>query len=208
MDALQRYIDSAHAALHELDLAAVLGLAEALQGAWEADRQVLLCGNGGSAANAVHLANDLLHGVAKTAGRGLRVHALTANEAIVTCLANDVSYEAVFSRQLETLARKGDLLVVLSGSGNSGNVVEALRAARRLELHSFAILGFSGGHCLALADHAIHLPVDDMQLSEDVQLMVGHMVVRWLQAHLPIQATPVAPSAAAEHLLEVPWQRN
>lgn len=205
MNALEQYRDAAHAALKQLDLPAVQGLAEALQDAWETDHQVLLCGNGGSAANAVHIANDLVYGVARTSGRGLRAHALPANQAILTCLANDVSYEAVFSTQLETLGRKGDLLVVLSGSGNSANVVEALVTARRLGLRSFALLGFSGGRCLQLADHPIHLPVHDMQLSEDVQLMVGHMVVHWLQDHLPT-TDRVAPSAA--RLPEVAWQRS
>lgn len=194
MDSLEHYRDGAHAALDQLDLPAVQALAEALRDAWETDRQVLLCGNGGSAANAIHIANDLLYGVARTSGRGIRAHALPANQAIVTCLGNDVSYDAIFSKQIETLGRSGDLLVVLSGSGNSGNVVEALLTARRQGLRSFAILGFSGGRCLELADGHIHLPVHDMQLSEDVQLMVGHMAVRWLQACLPA-AAHVAPRA-------------
>ena len=83
------------------------------------------------------------------------------------------------------LARRGDLLVVLSGSGNSPNVVRALEQGRALGLTSFAILGFSGGRCLELADHAIHFPVDDMQISEDLQLVVGHMVMQWLYQHRP-----------------------
>ncbi len=157
-------------------------LAQALQVCWREGRQVFLCGNGGSAANAIHLANDLLYGVDKVAGRGLRVTALPANAAVMTCLANDVGYEDVFSQQLEVQARAGDVLIVFSGSGNSPNVVKALLKARELGVTTFAILGYTGGRCLELADHPIYFPVHDMQVAEDLQMMVGHMVMQWLRA--------------------------
>lgn len=183
MTNLEQYVETASKALHALDLAKVQRFAEALREVWAEGRQVFVCGNGGSAGNAIHLANDLLYGVAPQGGRGIRVHALPANQAVTTCLANDVSYRAIFERQLETLARPGDLLVVLSGSGNSPNVVAALEAARRLGMTSWALLGFTGGQCLSLSDHAIHVELHDMQVSEDLQMAVGHMVTRWLRAN-------------------------
>jgi D-sedoheptulose 7-phosphate isomerase len=160
-------------------------LAEDLQECWRNERQVFLCGNGGSAGNAMHLANDLLYGVSKTQGRGLRVHALPANASVMTCLANDVGYDDVFSFQLAVQARARDLLIVLSGSGNSQNIVKALQQARATGMRSYAILGYSGGKAKSLADVSIHFAVDDMQIAEDMQLIVGHMLMQWLYQNQP-----------------------
>lgn len=179
------YQETLISALRSHDWSDVAQLAESLVDCWRDDRQVFLCGNGGSAANAVHLANDFLYGIDKPAGRGLRVTALSANSAVLTCLANDVGYAEVFSRQLAVLGRRGDILIVLSGSGNSPNVVGALEKARELGLMSFAILGYSGGKSLKLADHPIHFAVDDMQVAEDLQMIVGHMVMQRLCGRRP-----------------------
>jgi D-sedoheptulose 7-phosphate isomerase len=150
---------------------------------WREKRQVFLCGNGGSAGNAIHLANDFLYGVAKKTGGGTRVQALSANPAVMTCLGNDVGYDHIFSEQLAVQAQAGDLLIVLSGSGNSSNIVRTIEQAKVMDVKSYAILGFSGGRCKELADVAIHFAVDDMQLSEDLQLVVGHMLMQWLYQH-------------------------
>ena len=155
-------------------------LLETLRLCWRENRQVFLCGNGGSAANAIHLANDLLYGVDPDSGRGLRVNALPANAAVLTCLANDIAYEDIFAQQLTVLANPGDVLIVFSGSGNSPNIVRALIRARQLGLTSFAILGFTGGRALELTDHPVYFPVHDMQVAEDLQMMVGHMVMKHL----------------------------
>ena len=163
----------------------VYQLAEAILESWQQGRRVFLCGNGGSAGNAIHLANDFLYGIAKTTGGGLRVMALSANSAVMTCLANDVGYDHIFSEQLAVQAQKGDLLIVLSGSGNSRNIVRVLEQAREMGVGSFAILGFSGGKSKQLADVAIHFPVNDMQIAEDMQLIIGHMVMQWLYASRP-----------------------
>ena len=171
--------------LASADWSGVHLLAHAMLESWQLGRRVFLCGNGGSAGNAIHLANDFLYGVAKTTGGGLRVMALSANSAVMTCLANDVGYDHIFSEQLAVQAQKGDLLIVLSGSGNSGNIVRVLEQARVMGVRSFAILGFSGGKSKQLADVAIHFPVDDMQIAEDLQLIVGHMVMQWLYASRP-----------------------
>jgi D-sedoheptulose 7-phosphate isomerase len=118
--------------------------------------------------------------VAKKSGVGLRVRSLVSNPAVLTCLANDVGYEQVFSSQLKVFAEPGDLLIVLSGSGNSPNVLEALKTARELGMRSFAVVGFTGGKCLELADVPIHFQVKDMQLAEDFQVVLGHLLMRSL----------------------------
>jgi D-sedoheptulose 7-phosphate isomerase len=102
-------------------------------------------------------------------------------------LANDVDYASIFSLQLAVQAREGDVLIVLSGSGNSPNIVKALDEARTLRMKSFAVLGYSGGKAKALADVAIHFAIDDMQIAEDMQLVVGHMIMQWLCKNPPIR---------------------
>lgn len=176
------YSQRLQAILAKTDWAPVATLTDTLFECWRTGGQTFLCGNGGSAANAIHLANDLLYGIAKTAGSGIRVTALPANGAVLTCLANDIGYDDIYSRQLDVLARPGDVLIVLSGSGNSANIVKALESGRRIGLRTFAILGYSGGKARELADVPIHFPIDDMQISEDLQMIVGHMVMQRLYA--------------------------
>ena len=147
---------------------------------WKRNGQIFICGNGGSAANAVHLSSDLLLGTVKNQRKRIRAQALSANQAVMTSLANDLSYEQVFSEQLGLLANVGDMLIVLSGSGNSKNVLNALKKAKEMNVVSAAILGYSGGAALAMADIPIHVPVNDMQISEDIQLIVGHALMQWL----------------------------
>jgi D-sedoheptulose 7-phosphate isomerase len=152
----------------------------ALQRTWREGRQLLLCGNGGSAANAIHLANDFLYGINPGSSPAIRVLALPANASVLTCLGNDIGYDAIFSQQLKTLGRAGDLLMVFSGSGNSPNVVRALETAKQIGIETFAILGFSGGACKNIANHVLHFQIDDMQVAEDLQVIVGHMLMQWL----------------------------
>ncbi|MDX8414495.1 MAG: SIS domain-containing protein [Mariprofundales bacterium] len=136
---------------------------------------VFICGNGGSAANAMHIANDLIYA---PKGEGVRAIALTANSATLTCIANDIDYKAIFSHQLATQGKAGDLLIALSGSGNSENIVEAIHQANNLKMHTCAILGFNGGACKSLVNTALHFPIDDMQIAEDLQIIIGHMLMR------------------------------
>ncbi len=165
------------------DWSSVNLLAQDMLHCWREKRQVFLCGNGGSAGNAVHLANDFLYGVSKKTGGGLRVQALSANPAVMTCLANDVGYDSIFSEQLAVQAQAGDLLIALSGSGNSPNIIRVIEQAKVMDVKSYAILGFTGGKCKELADVPIHFPVNDMQIAEDMQLIVGHMMMQWLYSN-------------------------
>lgn len=155
-------------------------LAQEVELRWKKGQQVFLCGNGGSAGNAIHLANDYLYGISKMTGKGLKVQAFPANSAVITCLANDVGYDAIFSEQLAVLGQAGDLIICLSGSGNSPNILKVLNQAKSMGVKSCAILGFDGGKAKAIADIPIHFPVNDMQIAEDMQLVVGHMLMQHL----------------------------
>jgi len=179
------YAQRLQAVLAASDWTGVATLAEDLLRCWKGGNQVFLCGNGGSAGNAVHLANDFLYGISRTPGSGLRVHALSANTAVLTCLANDEGYDLIYSLQLAVQAREGDLLIVLSGSGNSPNILKALEQAKKMKVRTCAVLGYTGGKAKAMADVPIHFAVDDMQIAEDMQLVVGHMIMQWLYQNRP-----------------------
>jgi D-sedoheptulose 7-phosphate isomerase len=171
------------AAVDALPLDAVDALGKSLLNCWRDRRQVFIFGNGGSAGNAIHLANDYLYGISRKLGHALRVTALPANSAVLTCLANDEGYDEIFCRQLAVLAQPGDVAIAFSGSGNSPNVLKALEWCRANDVRSFSLLGFSGGKAKDLTDVPIHVAVDDMQISEDLQLIVGHMLMQWLYRH-------------------------
>jgi D-sedoheptulose 7-phosphate isomerase len=186
--AFAQYSHRLQRVLQEIDWVPIVALAEELRRCWKDGSQVLLCGNGGSAGNAVHLANDFVYGIAMKRGPGLRALALPANTSVLTCLANDEGYESIFALQLATQARRGDVLIALSGSGNSPNILKALEQAANMGLRTYAILGYTGGKAKAMADVAIHFPVNDMQIAEDMQLVVGHMLMQWLCAN-PVERT-------------------
>jgi D-sedoheptulose 7-phosphate isomerase len=177
----QDYIDNQKIQLDALPLEEIEKWAEDFKSAWSDDRQFFIFGNGGSAGNAIHLANDFLYGISPNNPPAMRATALTANSSILTCLGNDVGYDAIFSEQLKTLDQSRDLVLVFSGSGNSPNVVKAIETANDLGMKSYAIVGFSEGKCKELADHCIRIEFDDMQISEDFQFIVGYMIMQWLK---------------------------
>lgn len=174
------YFERLSEASSRIPVETVEHLAESLLSCWKEQRQVFIFGNGGSAGNAMHLANDWIYGISKTFGSGIRITALPANGSVTTCLANDEGYESIFSYQLAVLANPGDIVIALSGSGNSPNVVKALEYCKDNNIESYAFLGYSGGKALALADHPIHVAIDDMQISEDLQMTIGHLLMQWL----------------------------
>lgn len=179
------YAGRLNAVLATSDWSGVATLARDMQRAWVGGHQVFLCGNGGSAGNAIHLANDFVYGIARRTGGGIKALALSANPAVMTCLANDVGYDHIYGEQLAVQGREGDVLIVLSGSGNSPNILNVLERARAMRIRSYAILGYGGGRSKDVADVAIHFPVDDMQIAEDMQLIVGHMLMQWLYDQRP-----------------------
>ena len=178
------YAKSLAAVLAVADWANVLKLSEMMLQARNSGGRIFLCGNGGSAANAVHIANDLVYAVAERTGAGIDAISLSANTAVLTCLGNDVGYEKIYSEQLAVSGRAGDVLIVLSGSGNSQNVINAIHAAQKRDMRTVAILGFDGGLCKQIVELPIHFNINDMQIVEDLQLTVGHMVMKWLKKEI------------------------
>ena len=152
-----------------------------LEAAHRDDRIVFLAGNGGSAATASHMANDLAFGVAKSGGRGFRVVSLSDNIPSLTAISNDESFDEIFAKQIDLLGRPGDVLVVISGSGKSPNIVTAARVARERGLEIIGFLGMSGGEVAQLCDVSIVVPSDDYGPIEDVHMMFDHLMTAWLR---------------------------
>jgi|SRR5882724_3507611 len=181
---IKDYTDRLSRTLNSDAMRKVETLCVALREAWQEGCTIYLCGNGGSAGNAVHLANDFLYGAGIRNSRGgLRVEALSANPAVLTCLANDLGYDQIYAEQIKIKARPNDVLIVLSGSGNSPNVVKALEVGNAVGMKTFALLAYTGGRCKDIAQHPIHFAIDDMQIAEDLQVIVGHICMQWLCAN-------------------------
>ncbi len=183
---IQGYLSKLNSITQSHDWRDIEPLAESLLEAVRANRQVFLCGNGGSAGNAAHLANDFLYGI-EPGGNSLNVEALSANSAVLTCLGNDIGYDQIFSHQLKVKGQEGDILIVLSGSGNSANILRAIEQANSIGMQTFSILGYQGGKAKTISKHAIHFAIDDMQISEDLQLIVGHMLMQYMNQKLKEQ---------------------
>ena len=161
-----------------LDLGAVLAAAKVLRSARDRGAVVYIAGNGGSATTASHMVTDLMFGRGLPEP-GLRVIGLADNQAVLTATANDVSYDEVFARQLRRLARQGDVVILVSASGNSANVVRAAEVAREMEVTVIGLTGFDGGRLAGLSDVSVHVPSppDAYGPVEDVHLIVNHMLV-------------------------------
>ncbi len=146
-----------------------------LREAWRADRQIFVCGNGGSAANASHFATDLGKGSSDKLGKRFRVLSLTDNVAWLTAIGNDYSYDDAFVRQLENFGRAGDVLLSVSVSGDSPNVVKAVEWAKAHDLRTIALVGSKRGRSADLAEEVIAIGDTHYGRVEDAQMHVLHM---------------------------------
>jgi D-sedoheptulose 7-phosphate isomerase len=159
----------------DAEAAKVVVMAEAIAAALTAGNAVFTCGNGGSAADAQHIAGELV-GRFRHKVRGYNASALTTNSSIVTALANDYSFDEIFSRQLESMARPGDILLALSTSGASRNLIRAVETAKGMGLRAFAFSGKGGGALAGAADLAVVVPHDDFARIQEVHMTLGHIL--------------------------------
>ena len=146
--------------------------------AFEAGKKIVTCGNGGSASTASHYITDWAKMINLATNEKFRGFSLVDNVGLITAYGNDLSYEDVFSGQCKALLDEGDLLIAVSGSGNSPNILSALRQANEMGAHTLGILGYDGGEAAKIAQHSFIVPSFDMQVCEDIHLMFGHMVMK------------------------------
>lgn len=175
-------VQAALGTIHEEQVVAFVGI---LIEAREAERQVFVIGNGGSATTASHMATDLGVG-SQRFGAGIRVTSLVDNAGVITATGNDLSYDDIFSAQVQLLGQPGDVLVAISASGNSKNLIAAVAQAHQFGMKVVGITGFTGGRLAEIADLSIHVLTDvgDYGPAEDAHLVVNHMVTELLRQRL------------------------
>lgn len=167
-------------ALRTINVASLEALARTLHKARELGATVFTCGNGGSWSNAQHLAQDLCKGTWVADRPSLKTYHLGSNPSALTAYANDDGYESVFSSDLSVHGQQGDVLIAISGSGHSPNVLDAVMVAHELEMRTWGICGFDGGHLLNEAHRCVHVKCGDMGLVEAVHGIIFHWLVEAL----------------------------
>jgi D-inositol-3-phosphate glycosyltransferase len=185
--AIERRFDDGIAALEEskrLLPAALLRASQEIAGGLAAGGKLLICGNGGSAAESQHLAAELVGRFKRPDRAGLPAIALTADTAVLTAWANDARFDEVYARQVDALGRPGDVLVALSTTGRSRNLVRAIEAARERGMRSVAFLGRDGGQCRKVSDVPVVVPVNDTQRIQEVQLLALHTLCELVEERL------------------------
>jgi D-sedoheptulose 7-phosphate isomerase len=173
--ALETELEEHVSVCRKLPLKDVRGIADAAILALRNGNKILLCGNGGSAADAQHFSAELV-GRYKKERRGLPAIALTTDSSAVTAISNDYGYDMVFSRQVEALGAKGDMLILISTSGNSQNLLEAAAKAKEKGIKTIGLLGKGGGKLLPLCDLAVVVPSDNTPRIQEMHGMAIHMI--------------------------------
>ena len=178
------YLARLRVAIDSLPQDTIADLGELLLRAYRDGKHVFTLGNGGSASTASHMACDLAKNTIDRNMRRFRILSLNDNVSLLTALANDLGYENVFSEQLKNLIRAGDVLIVISASGNSPNVLAAIRYAQERSAEVAAIVGFGGGQAAQIADLAIVVDSDHYGIVEDVHLVLNHILVDYFKERL------------------------
>lgn len=150
----------------------------------ERKARIYIFGNGGSASTASHFVCDFNKGVSEKLDNRFRFICLNDNVASVMALANDISYDVVFKFQLENYLEPGDLVIGISGSGNSKNVIEAIEYAKEQKAETIGLVGYNGGKLKEVAHCSIHVPINDMQKVEDIHMIFDHLMMKILKAYL------------------------
>ena len=193
-ESIDRYFRETERVLAETPRAAIQANVSCLYRAWEQRQQVFILGNGGSASTASHMGNDLSKATIVPGMARMKVISLADNVALMTAWANDTSYDAIFREQLENLLEPGDVVIAISASGNSPNVLQAMEFARSRGAVTIGWTGLSGGRLKDIVDHCLHVPTDDVGMIESVHLVVDHAVTVELRARIQARAVGQARS--------------
>ena len=155
-------------------------VANAITECYVRNGMIYIFGNGGSSATASHVAGDYLKAITFGLDKRLKIICLSDNTPCMMAIANDISYDDIFVEQLKSFIKSGDLVIGISGSGNSENVLKALRLAKDRKVETVALVGFSGGKAKSMVDICVHIPVNDMEMTEDLHLLCFHAIKQHL----------------------------
>lgn len=181
VNSLNTYSQEVITAIQNTDMTTLAKMAELLFAAKDKDLTIYTVGNGGSAATASHICNDLLKGCGVCGNPGYKAECLCDSTAVLTCLANDFDYESVFSIQLRAKAHAGDILIAYSGSGNSPNILEAVHMAKEKGMTVLGFTGRDGGKLAPMCNLALIAPTDSMEQIEDLHMLYVHVLSHCLQ---------------------------
>ncbi len=173
---LENYRDELSSALHNIDLAKVGEIIRVLERARKEERDIFVFGNGGSAATASHFAVDMVKGASYGHQKRFRIMALTDQTPTITAYANDVGYDVVFEQHLRNFAKPADVVIAISGSGNSPNVLRAVEYANSIGCTTVGMSGFDGGRLAQLAKHVLVVPCSHMGRVEDGHMFACHLI--------------------------------
>ncbi len=176
----QSYFSRLSDTLKDLNTEPVEKLTELLLDARDKEHTIFIFGNGGSASTASHVTGDFLKGISYELDKRFRVMCLSDNISGLTAISNDLGYDDVFVEQLKVFMKKDDLVIGISGSGNSVNVVKAMEYAVKNGAKTVAMCGFKGGRIKGLADVVIHVPISDMEITEDIHIIIFHAIKQQL----------------------------
>jgi D-sedoheptulose 7-phosphate isomerase len=195
MQQIRAYLDEVSELIADLPEERLADFVDRLMDAYDAGRQLFLLGNGGSAATASHLLADFQKCIYMAGGKPFRALAVTDSVPLITAWANDTHYDNVFAEQLRPWVQPGDLVVAISGSGNSPNVLRAAQVARELGAYVFGLAGYQGGRLKELCDECLVVPCDNMQRIEDCHMVIGHVLFWRMMGRIRERAA--APAALA-----------
>lgn len=174
---VKQYIELEKQVLDSLSAEEIDHVMNVMENARLTGKRIFICGNGGSASTAAHLECDFNKGISYEQAVKYDIECLSDNVPMMMAIANDVGYDNIFVVPLRNKLKKGDVLIGISGSGNSENVVRAFAYANEIGAETIAFTGYSGGKLKAMAKHNIHVAVDNMQIAEDVHLILNHMMM-------------------------------
>jgi D-sedoheptulose 7-phosphate isomerase len=176
---LKKYLSELSSILDKTNEEQVEIFIDLLNKAYHDDKMIFVIGNGGSAATASHFAQDLAKGTRNNINQGKRFRALslTDNVSFITALANDDGYDIIYEQQLRTFARPGDLLIAISGSGNSPNIIKAVNWANSNDLITIGVTGFDGGKLKNICKYSVHVPLNDMFITESIHSIIFHYII-------------------------------
>lgn len=180
-DFVKSYIDQLNEVLNALPSEKFLEINKTLLEAREAGKQIFVIGNGGSAAAASHMVCDFNKNTREAGKKRMRAICLNDNTPSVLAYANDEGYDIIFSEQLLSLGQSGDILIAISGSGNSANIIKAIETARQMNIKVIGLTGFKGGKMKELTDICLVVPSDSMEMIEDVHLIINHILAGLLR---------------------------
>ena len=181
---LNNYFDRVSDTLKLLDTEAITKFIGQLLFAREQEKNIFIFGNGGSAASASHVTGDFLKGISYNMDKRFKIHCLNDNVSGMMAISNDLSYEEIFIEQLKAFLCKDDLVIGISGSGNSANVVKAMEYAQSKGAKTVAFCGYKGGKIKDIADHVIHAPINDMEITEDIHIIIFHAIKQIMMKEL------------------------